>query len=111
MNRWAAAALGRRGDGREIAVRVVGKARAASSTAVARQGQATNVLVVSGARAIQRAARRCEPAARRPGDLRRRGTREAERDGKTVAAHWAHMVVHGALHLAATTTRPASANA
>jgi len=25
MNRWAAAALGRRGDGREIAVRVVGK--------------------------------------------------------------------------------------
>ena len=26
--------------------------------------------------------------------------REAERDGKKVAAHWAHMVVHGALHLA-----------
>jgi probable rRNA maturation factor len=26
--------------------------------------------------------------------------REAERDGKPVAAHWAHMEVHGALHLA-----------
>ena len=26
--------------------------------------------------------------------------REAQRDGKPVAAHWAHMVVHGALHLA-----------
>jgi hypothetical protein len=26
--------------------------------------------------------------------------REAERDGKKVEAHWAHMVVHGALHLA-----------
>jgi probable rRNA maturation factor len=26
--------------------------------------------------------------------------REAVRDGKTIAAHWAHMVVHGTLHLA-----------
>jgi probable rRNA maturation factor len=26
--------------------------------------------------------------------------REAVRDGKTLQAHWAHMVVHGALHLA-----------
>ena len=26
--------------------------------------------------------------------------REAVRDGKPVEAHWAHMVVHGTLHLA-----------
>jgi probable rRNA maturation factor len=26
--------------------------------------------------------------------------REAARDGKTMEAHWAHMIVHGALHLA-----------
>ena len=26
--------------------------------------------------------------------------REAVRDGKTVEAHWAHLVIHGALHLA-----------
>jgi probable rRNA maturation factor len=25
---------------------------------------------------------------------------EAERDGKKIDAHWAHMVIHGALHLA-----------
>jgi probable rRNA maturation factor len=25
---------------------------------------------------------------------------EAQRDGKRVDAHWAHMVIHGALHLA-----------
>jgi ssRNA-specific RNase YbeY (16S rRNA maturation enzyme) len=28
------------------------------------------------------------------------GRREALRDGKKLEAHWAHMVVHGALHLA-----------
>ena len=26
--------------------------------------------------------------------------REAQRDGKQLVAHWAHMVIHGALHLA-----------
>jgi len=26
--------------------------------------------------------------------------REAVRDGKAIAAHWAHLVIHGALHLA-----------
>ena len=99
MNRWAAAALGRRGEGREIAVRVVGKGE---SRALNRQWRGkdkpTNVLSFPAPES---------PSPRdsyRPlGDLVICADvvrREAERDGKAVSAHWAHMVVHGALHLA-----------
>lgn len=99
MNRWAAAALGRRGAGREIAVRIVGKGE---SRALNRhwcgKDKPTNVLSFPAPDApTLRAAYRplgdlviCADVVRR----------EAERDGKPVAAHWAHMVVHGALHLA-----------
>jgi probable rRNA maturation factor len=102
MNRWAAAALGRRGDGREIAVRVVGKGE---SRALNRQWRGkdkpTNVLSFPAPEHSRRGlpADTCLPL----GDLVICADvvrREAQRDGKPVAAHWAHMVVHGALHLA-----------
>jgi probable rRNA maturation factor len=102
MNRWAAAALGRRGDGREIAVRVVGKGESRELNRQWRgKDKPTNVLSFPAPEQSKRGL---------PGDtflplgdlvicadvVRR----EAARDGKPVAAHWAHMVVHGALHLA-----------
>ena len=99
MNRWAAAALGRRGAGREIAVRIVGKGESRALNRHWRgKDKPTNVLSFPAPDApTLRAAYRplgdlviCADVVRR----------EAERDGKPVAAHWAHMVVHGALHLA-----------
>jgi probable rRNA maturation factor len=93
MNHWASAALGRRGDGREIAVRVVAPRESQQLNKQWRgKDKPTNVLSF--------------PA---PADLPTLGDlvicaqvvrQEAKRDGKTLVAHWAHMVVHGALHLA-----------
>ena len=99
MSRWAAAALGRRGEGREIAVRIVGKGESRELNRLWRgKDKPTNVLSFPAPDS---------PALRdsyRPlGDLVICADvvrREAERDGKAVSAHWAHMVVHGALHLA-----------
>jgi probable rRNA maturation factor len=102
MNRWAAAALGRRGDGREIAVRVVGKGESRELNRQWRgKDKATNVLSFP---APEQSKRGLPADTYLPlGDLVICADvvrREAERDGKGVAAHWAHMVVHGALHLA-----------
>jgi len=97
MNRWAAAALGRRGAGREIAVRVVGPAESRRLNKLWRgKDQPTNVLSFP---APPLAGNGLVPL----GDLVICADvvrREAERDGKSVEAHWAHMVIHGALHLA-----------
>ena len=90
MNRWATAALGRRGEGREIAVRVVGTGESRELNRQWRgKDKPTNVLSFPAPEQSRRG---------RPQDYRLR--REAVRDGKTVEAHWAHMVIHGALHLA-----------
>jgi probable rRNA maturation factor len=99
MARWAAAALGRRGEGREIAVRVV----------AARESQALNKLwrgkdkptnVLSFPAPEQRVPRdMVQPL----GDLvicAQVVRKEAEEHGKPIEAHWAHMIVHGSLHLA-----------
>ena len=107
MNRWVAAALGRRGNGREIAVRIVATGESRELNRRWRgKDKPTNVLSF--------------PAPTLPVERRVRGggtadeyqplgdlvicaevvRQEAERDGKAVAAHWAHMVVHGTLHLA-----------
>jgi len=101
MTRWAAAALGRRGAGREVAVRVVA---ARESRELNRQWRGkdkpTNVLSFPAPSASRRGAPRGEPLPL--GDLvicAEVVRREAIRDGKPVEAHWAHMVVHGALHL------------
>lgn len=99
MTHWAAAALGRRGEGREIAVRVVAARESRELNRRWRgKDKPTNVLSFPAPFA---------PAARdehRPlGDLVICADivrQEAERDGKRVDAHWAHLVIHGALHLA-----------
>jgi probable rRNA maturation factor len=107
MNRWAAAALGRRGNGREIAVRVVGPAESRALNRHWRGKDApTNVLSFPASLpvAAPKPARGAPPADYLPlGDLVICADvvrRVAVRDGKPVEAHWAHMVVHGALHLA-----------
>jgi len=103
MNRWAAAALGRRGHGREIAVRVVGPHESRELNRAWRgKDKPTNVLSFPAPeqpRLMTRNAAEPLPL----GDLVICADvvrKEAERDGKKVEAHWAHMVVHGALHLA-----------
>ena len=97
MSHWAAAALGRRGAGREIAVRVVAPRESRQLNKLWRgKDQPTNVLSFPAAPASA-----VVPAPL--GDLVICADvvrREALRDGKKLEAHWAHMVVHGALHLA-----------
>jgi probable rRNA maturation factor len=98
MNRWAAAALGRIGEGREIAVRVVGANESRALNLQWRgKDKPTNVLSFPAPDALSEGRRRplgdlviCAQVVRS----------EAQRDGKTLLAHWAHMVIHGSLHLA-----------
>jgi probable rRNA maturation factor len=102
MNRWAAAALGRRGTGREIAVRIVGRHESRKLNKLWRgKDQPTNVLSFP---APEQSRRGMPLAQHLPlGDLVICADvvrREAEREGKAVASHWAHMVIHGTLHLA-----------
>jgi probable rRNA maturation factor len=101
MERWAAAALGRRGEGREIAVRIVKADESRELNRLWRgKDKPTNVLSFPAPEQDRRGMPRdfrlplgdlviCADVVRR----------EAERDGKKLEAHWAHMVVHGALHL------------
>jgi probable rRNA maturation factor len=92
MNRWAAAALGRRGHGRELGVRVVAPAESRSLNRRWRgKDKPTNVLSFPA-----------PPHLPTLGDLvicAQVVREEAEHFGKPLEAHWAHMVVHGALHL------------
>ena len=101
MTHWAAAALGRRGTGREIAVRVVAPRESRKLNKQWRgKDKPTNVLSFPAADvgAPTLAAEHvplgdlviCADVVRQ----------EAERDGKRIDAHWAHLVIHGALHLA-----------
>ena len=102
---WAGTAIGRRAAGGELGVRVVGAAESRRLNARYRgKDKPTNVLSfppsplpqpVSGAPAT-------------PGDSRPLGDlvicaqvvrSEAREQGKLLQAHWAHLVVHGALHL------------
>jgi probable rRNA maturation factor len=101
MTHWAATALGRKGEGREIAVRVVA---ARESRELNRQwrGKDKPTNVLSFPAPIQ--TKRGKPTDfRLPlGDLvicAEVVRREAVRDGKPLEAHWAHLVVHGTLHL------------
>jgi probable rRNA maturation factor len=100
---WARAAAGARGEGAEVAVRVVGLAEGRRLNLVWRgRDYATNVLsfpVPVGVPPVPGTARRrirplgdivlCAPVV----------AREAARQGKPPLAHWAHLVVHGCLHL------------
>ena len=107
MNTWAAAALGKQGEGREIAVRVVAARESRALNKLWRgKDKPTNVLSFPAPPTLHgQGSRRGKPKdmALPLGDLvicAQVVRQEAVRDGKPVEAHWAHMVVHGALHLA-----------
>jgi probable rRNA maturation factor len=94
---WAGAALGARAHGQELAVSVVGPAESRRLNARYRgRDHATNVLSFPAARAPRGAAvRPLGDLVICPGVLRR----EARAQAKALRAHWAHLVVHGTLHL------------
>jgi probable rRNA maturation factor len=98
LRAWARAALAERAvDGRiALSVRVVGRARSRSLNARFRHKlRPTNVLSFQGAGALPDGARHlgelviCAPVV----------AQEARAQGKPLAAHWAHLTVHGVLHL------------
>jgi probable rRNA maturation factor len=96
---WARAALGSRARGRELAVRLVGTRESRTLNARYRhRNRPTNVLSFPAAGVVRSRAlpRPLGDLVICPAVLRA----EARAQGKTVRAHWAHLVVHGALHLA-----------
>ncbi|HEY1898371.1 MAG TPA: rRNA maturation RNase YbeY [Steroidobacteraceae bacterium] len=98
---WASAALGRRAAGAELAVRVVKPAESQRLNSRYRgRDKPTNVLSFPMPRLPAAAGARHVP---RPlGDLVICASvvrEEARQQRKTVQAHWAHLVIHGALHL------------
>jgi probable rRNA maturation factor len=99
LERWASAALGKRAAGAELGVRIVGAAESARLNARYRgRDRPTNVLSFPSPALPARA----RSSARALGDLVicagvLRG--EARAQAKTLKAHWAHLIVHGTLHL------------
>jgi probable rRNA maturation factor len=93
LREWARVALGARGRGAELAVSIVGLAEARRLNARWRgRDYATNVLSFPAPVAdhgILGDVVICADVVRR----------EAREQGKRLDAHWAHLVVHGALHL------------
>jgi probable rRNA maturation factor len=86
---WAKAALGA-GTGGDLTVRVVGSAESRSLNRRYRgKDKPTNVLSFAGPPGGLGDLVICGPVVRR----------EAREQGKPLGAHWAHMVVHGVLHL------------
>ena len=97
LREWAGAALGRRGVGREISVRVVGPRESRQLNArYRRRDKPTNVLSFPSAPMPEIKPQPLGDLVICPQVLRA----EALAQGKTLRAHWAHLVVHGALHLA-----------
>jgi probable rRNA maturation factor len=96
---WASAALGRAGAGRELEVCTVAPAESARLNARYRGRNApTNVLSFALPAPPSRT-----PSPRPLGELvicPRLLRQEARSQAKTLRAHWAHLVVHGTLHLA-----------
>jgi probable rRNA maturation factor len=91
LRRWAALALGRRAAQRELSLLLVGERRSRELNAHYRgQHHATNVLSfpASGGTALG-------DLVICPAVLRS----EARAQGKRVREHWAHLYVHGLLHL------------
>jgi probable rRNA maturation factor len=99
---WAGTAIGRRAAGGELGVRVVGAAESRRLNAHYRgKDKPTNVLSFRPPYAL-RASGGGPPYARPLGDLvicAQVVRSEARDQGKLLRAHWAHLVVHGALHL------------
>lgn len=96
---WAGRALGRHAAGRELGVRVVGPAESRRLNARYRgKDKPTNVLSFPAAPLPRRSRGAEHPL----GDLVICAAvvrAEALEQGKPLRAHWAHLVVHGALHL------------
>jgi len=93
---WATAALGRAAARREVTMLLAGRTRSRALNARYRgRDHATNVLSFPAPAAAARTGLLGElvicPAVLRA---------EARTQGKSPRAHWAHMVVHGVLHLA-----------
>jgi probable rRNA maturation factor len=85
----------RRAARRELSVLLVGPARSRALNARYRgRDHATNVLSFPAP-----ARRRAGAAAGRPGDLPGGAARARRARSKDARAHWAHLVVHGVLHL------------
>ncbi len=99
LARWARAALGKHALGAELGVRMVSAAESRRLNARYRgRDRPTNVLSFPPP-AMPAGARR---GARALGDLvicPRVLRGEARAQAKTLQAHWAHLVVHGTLHL------------
>ncbi|HEX3836563.1 MAG TPA: rRNA maturation RNase YbeY [Steroidobacteraceae bacterium] len=99
---WASAALGRRAAGAVLAVRVVRPAESKRLNARYRgRDSATNVLSFP-VPALPRMAAVPGGAPRPLGDLVICASvvrAEAHQQHKSIKAHWAHLVIHGALHL------------
>ena len=94
--RWVDASLKRRRESAVIFIRVVGRDRSRSlNWRYRRKPRATNVLSFAGAGRLPDGTWLlgelviCAPVV----------AAEARRQGKSVDAHWAHMTVHGVLHL------------
>ena len=105
---WAGTAIGRLAAGGELGVRVVGTAESRRLNARYRgKDQPTNVLSFPSAPLPGRApgasvARGGRGGSRVLGDLvicAQVVRSEAREQRKSLEAHWAHLVVHGALHL------------
>ncbi len=96
---WASTAAGRRAAGRELGLRVVGAPESRRLNAHFRgRDQATNVLSFPPPRLPRAAAGASRPL----GDLvvcARVLRAEARAQDKPLRAHWAHLIVHGTLHL------------
>ena len=96
---WASTAAGRRAAGRELGLRVVGAPESRRLNAHFRgRDKPTNVLSFPPPRLPRAAARTSQPL----GDLvicARVLRAEARAQEKTLRAHWAHLIVHGTLHL------------
>jgi len=96
---WASGALGRRAAGRELGVRVVGPAESRRLNSHYRgKNRPTNVLSFPAAEIPGAPASESRPL----GDLvicPQVLRSEAREQNKSLRAHWAHLVVHGTLHL------------
>ncbi len=92
LRRWARLAAGNRGG--ELGIRVVGSRESRALNERWRgRGKPTNVLSFPASPAL---------AGSQLGDLVVCApvvAREAREQGKPLSAHWAHMIVHGTLHL------------
>jgi probable rRNA maturation factor len=96
---WAGAALGRRARGSELSVRLVGPRESRTLNArYRRRDKPTNVLSFPAGDGQDARGLTPQPLGDLvicPAVLRA----EARAQGKSVRAHWAHLVVHGTLHL------------